>query len=82
MTRANDDSRDPRVYAAEIRTELDELVEHLRRDVEHVDEPRAQALFETSAEVLVGLTQAFKDYDAGRERAFRAAAASASGPHA
>lgn len=50
---------------------LDDLINHLRQDVEKLEEPRAQALFETSAEVLIGLKTAFKHYDAGKETAFR-----------
>jgi hypothetical protein len=46
---------------------LSELVDHLRRDVAKVDEPRAQALFETAAEVLLGLRKAFADYEEGLE---------------
>jgi hypothetical protein len=34
-------------------------------------EPRAQALFETTAEVLIGLQKAFSDYEEGSELAWR-----------
>ncbi len=37
---------------------LDDLIKHLREDVGKVKEPKAQALFETSAEVLGGLQMA------------------------
>lgn len=47
------------------------LVEHLRKDIQRIDEPKAQALFETSAEVLIGLVKAFDDYDKKREAAWR-----------
>ena len=40
-----------------------QLIEHLREDVGKVAEPKAQALFETSAEVLSGLVKAFNDYE-------------------
>jgi hypothetical protein len=50
---------------------MKQLIAHLRRDIERVDEPRAQALFETSAEVIQGLVQTFDDYDTGEEPAFR-----------
>jgi hypothetical protein len=36
-----------------------------------VDEPKAQALFETSAEVLDGLRTAFRHYEGGAEAAMR-----------
>jgi hypothetical protein len=50
---------------------LDALIEHLRKDVRKVEEPRAQALFETSAEVLQGLKTAFVHYEQGDEAAWR-----------
>jgi hypothetical protein len=36
-----------------------------------VTEPKAQALFETSAEVLTGLAEAFDDYEKKSEAAWR-----------
>jgi hypothetical protein len=69
------DSRDPKVHTATVRKAMKELIDHLRRNVERVDEPRAQALFETSAEVLKGLVQTYDDYDAAEEPAFRRPAA-------
>lgn len=44
------DSKNPRDHTRNIRGELDALVTHLREDISRVDEPKAQALFETSAE--------------------------------
>ena len=49
------------------------LIEHLREDVQQVTEPKAQALFETAAEVLTGLVKAFDDYDHKSEKAWRIA---------
>ena len=74
------DSRDPKVHTANIRKEMKALIDHLRRDVERVDEPRAQALFETSAEVLKGLVQTLDDYDAAEETAFRRTAGAGASP--
>jgi hypothetical protein len=48
-----------------------DLIDHLRRDLDQVGEPRAQAMFETSAEVLKGLVKTYDDYDAAKETAFR-----------
>jgi hypothetical protein len=45
-----------------------QLIEHLRGDVGKVTEPKAQALFETSAEVLTGLVKAFDDYEKKAKR--------------
>jgi hypothetical protein len=39
------------------------LIDHLREDVGKVTESEAQALFETSAEVLTGLVKGFDDYE-------------------
>src|SRR5205814_3081761 len=46
---------DPCYHTANVKKMLDELIEHLRQDTRHIAEPKAQALFETSAEVLQGL---------------------------
>ena len=54
-----------------IEDKLSELVGHLRADAETVSEPKAQALFETSAEVLFGLRTAFTHYQTGSEKAMR-----------
>lgn len=62
---------DPRYHTANITATLDDLIAHLRKDVDAFDEPKAQALFETSAEVLEGLRTAFRHYDAGSEAAMR-----------
>jgi hypothetical protein len=50
---------------------MGQLIEHLRKDIEKVTEPKAQALFETSAEVLNGLVKAFDDYEKKNEAAWR-----------
>lgn len=43
--------------------ELHELIDHLRARVDHVDEPQVKALFENTATTLLGLEQAFADYE-------------------
>ena len=58
---------DPRYHTANIKSMLDELIRHLRDDVAKVNEPKAQALFETSAEVLLGLHTAFEHYEENKE---------------
>jgi hypothetical protein len=62
---------DPLRHTTKIRGRLTDLADHLRGDVEKVEEPRAQALFETAAEVLLGLEHAFADYERGEEPAWR-----------
>ena len=59
-------------HTQKIKARLRQLIEHLREDVGRVTEPKAQALFEASAEVLVGLLKAFDDYEKKSEAAWRA----------
>lgn len=70
MTVPDHDSPDPRVHTDAIAERLQALVDHLRHDVTEVDDPRAQALFETAAEVLGGLRKAFVDYGQRNEKAW------------
>jgi hypothetical protein len=62
---------DPRFHVANVKNMLGELIQHLRDDIGQFDEPKAQALFETSAEVLQGLQTAFSHYESGREPGMR-----------
>ncbi|MGZ3528677.1 MAG: hypothetical protein ACXVAO_13365 [Vulcanimicrobiaceae bacterium] len=62
---------DPRHHTSQMRQRLDELKNHLREDVDKVEDPRAKALFEVSAEVLGGLSKAFSDYESKSESAWR-----------
>jgi len=66
------DESDPRYHVNNVKGWIDDLVTHLREDTEKFDEPKAQALFETSAEVLIGMRKAFDDYEIGSEKAMRA----------
>jgi hypothetical protein len=50
---------------------LNEIRDHLREDIGKVDEPQFKAMFETAAEVLGGLTQAFHDYQRKNEKAWQ-----------
>jgi len=70
-TDLHETSRDAKVHTAKLRAEMQQLVDHLRRDVTLVDEPRAKAMFETTAEVMMGLMKTFQDYDVGTEAAFK-----------
>jgi hypothetical protein len=58
-------------HTQKIKARMCQLIEHLRGDVGKVAEPKAQALFETSAEVLTGLVKAFNDYEEKSEAAWR-----------
>jgi hypothetical protein len=71
MTTRTPDRTLAKASAARLRNSIEALVGQLRAEIERVSEPRAQALFETTAEALRGLITAFEDYDEGREVAFR-----------
>lgn len=64
-------TNDPLAHAANIKNEFRMLIDHLREDVGKVNDPAAKALFETSAEVLIGLEKAFSDYESKSEPAWR-----------
>src|ERR1039458_9665455 len=58
-------------HTQKIKAQMRQLIDHLREDVGKVTEPKAQALFETSAEVLTGLVKVFDDYEKKNEAAWR-----------
>jgi len=58
-------------HTQKIKAQMNKLIEHPREDVGKVTEPKAQALFETAAEVLTGLVKAFDDYEKKSEEAWR-----------
>jgi hypothetical protein len=58
-------------HTQKIKAQMRQLIDHLREDVRKITEPKAQALFETSAEVLTGLVKAFGDYEKKSEAAWR-----------
>jgi len=62
---------DPRRHTIRIKGMLTDTISHLREDVSKVDDPRAEALFETTAEVLQGLVTAYEHYEQGAEEAWR-----------
>ena len=64
-------SRDPLEHTANIKDEFIKLSEHLREDADKVDDPKAKALFEVSAEVIDGLQKAFNDYEKKNESAWK-----------
>ncbi len=49
---------DPRLHTANLRRMLTGVIDHTREDVDKISDPKAQALFETTAEVLIGLRKA------------------------
>jgi hypothetical protein len=69
-TRATSE-RDPRYHTQNMQRRLQETMDHLREDIEKVDEPQLKAMFETAAEVMGGLKKAFKDYEQKNEKAWQ-----------
>lgn len=63
-------SADPKEHTQKIKEEFKKLSDHLREDVDKVDDPKAKALFEVSAEVIDGLKKAFADYETKNEPAW------------
>lgn len=68
---ANRADHDPRHHTQKMQQHLLETMDHLREDIEKVDEPQLKAMFETSAEVLGGLKKAFSDYEQKNEAAWQ-----------
>jgi hypothetical protein len=64
-------SKDPRAHTANVRKEFRQLIDLLRGDIEKITDPKAQALFETTAEVITGLDTAFKHYEEKSEAGWK-----------
>ena len=60
-----------RKYLADTSKSLDELAKTLRQYIKEVDAPKAEALFETSAEVLKGLKHAYDDFLQSNEKTWK-----------
>jgi hypothetical protein len=71
MTDATECHDDPREHTRKIKGMLREAMDHVRGDVPKVSDPKAQALFETSAEVLGGLIAAYEHFEQRSEAAWR-----------
>jgi hypothetical protein len=54
---------DPRHHTAKVKKVLDDLAAELRENTVHFADPTAQSLFESSAEVLEELRDAFDHYE-------------------
>jgi hypothetical protein len=61
----------PRYHTNRIKNQLNDLIQHVREDANAVSDPQAQALFETSAEVLIGLRKAYDDFEQKSEPAWK-----------
>jgi hypothetical protein len=71
---ASETDRDPLFHTRKMRQRLEEIITHMREDIDLVDEPQFKAMFETSAEVLIGLQKTFGDYEQKNESAWRKSA--------
>jgi len=71
VARAAHTENDARVHASKLRDMLDEVAQHARQDIASVSDPRAQALFETTAEVVLGLRKAYDDFEEGTEAVWK-----------
>jgi len=60
-------SKDPLQHTANIKSMLHKVISHVREDVTKVDDPKAKALFEVTAEVLQGLVTAYEHYENRKE---------------
>lgn len=61
----------PREHSRNIKSGMREVAEHMRRDIGKIDDPKAEALFETSAEVIDGLITAFSHFEEKSEDAWK-----------
>jgi hypothetical protein len=62
---------DARHHTAKVKQMLDDAMQHARADTTKVKDPRAQALLETTAEVLGGLRKAYDDFERQNEPAWQ-----------
>jgi hypothetical protein len=64
-------TNNPLEHTANVKKEFRVLIDHLRKDIERINDAAGKALFEVSAEVLIGLEKAFTDYEEKNEAAWR-----------
>ena len=71
MAQSDMQTRNLTQHVQHIEDKLDSLINLLRDDIEKIDDPHAEALFETSTEVLLGLKTAFEHFSERSEEAWR-----------
>lgn len=67
----NENISDPLEHTSNIKKDFRALIDLLRQDISKMQDPSAKALFEVSAEVLIGLEKAFTDYEQKNEVAWK-----------
>ncbi|MGA7106239.1 MAG: hypothetical protein WBY75_00745 [Terracidiphilus sp.] len=60
-------------YMTQTKETLTALIDQVRGNVARVDDPKAKALFETTAEVLMGLRRAYHDFGQKSEEVWKKA---------
>jgi hypothetical protein len=65
--------QDPRHHTQKLKQMLNDTADHAPLDVSKVNDPKAETLFETTAEVLKGLVKAFTDFGEKKEEAWKTA---------
>ena len=60
--------QDPRHRTQKLKQMLNDTADHERLGVSKVNDPKAEALFETTAEVLKGLVKAFTDFEEKKKK--------------
>jgi hypothetical protein len=71
MTNKNYPENDPLHHTSNIKRMLNDVITHVRSDIQKVDDPKAEALFETTAEVLEGLVKAYTHFENKSEKAWQ-----------
>ena len=71
MNKTINQKNDVKYHTQKIQSMFQELIDHLRDDIEKINEPQAKAMFETSAEVLIGLKKTFEHYEKEQEKAWQ-----------
>jgi archaellum component FlaG (FlaF/FlaG flagellin family) len=59
------------VHVRNMQKAFKEQVDNLREDIKIIEDPQCKAMFETAAEVLLGLIKAFEDYERKEESAWK-----------
>jgi hypothetical protein len=62
---------DPRHHALNLSKALKDLAQHAREDTRKIEDKRGRVLYETTAEVLLGLAKAHDHFAQGTEDAMR-----------
>lgn len=67
----NENTSDAKFHVQKMKQRFEENVDHLRRDIKIIDDPQCKAIFETAAEVLLGLIKTLDDYNKKEEDAWK-----------